>query len=123
MEETLHLALIRLTHSGRTNSNFVPVLVIALFGESVDVGEGGQVVQVDAEAGEGVGVDGTAGVVGEALVKGAVVVPVGAHGEGGGGAEGAGARGGGGAAEASGCAAGESGKGVAGDGHALGGKY
>ena len=92
-EERLHLLFIP-GEQVRGDLDLVAVLVVALGSDAVDVLQvarrcvGGELVVRDAEAGEVGRVDVAAGVMGEALVAGHVVVPVCAHGGGGSGGEG-----------------------------------
>lgn len=79
VEEHLDLVLVRLAHGLGRHGDLVAVLVAALRGDGVDVGDGGTVLVDDAERAQGFGGDGAAGVVGLALVAGEVVEPVGLH--------------------------------------------
>ena len=68
VEEGLDLVLVGVAHVGGRHGDLVAVAVAALRGEAVDVGRRGQVAVDDAEPGQGVGRDGGAAVVREALV-------------------------------------------------------
>ena len=79
VEEHLDLVLVNGTHLVRGDGDLVAVLVGALRGEGVDVGDAGAAPVEDAEVGEVGFWDGAAGVVGLALVARQVVVVVGFH--------------------------------------------
>ena len=79
VEEHPDLVLVNGAHLVRGDGDLVAVLVGALRGEGVDVGDGGAAPVEDAEVGEVGFRDGAAGVVGLALVAGQVVVVVGFH--------------------------------------------
>lgn len=67
-EEGLDLVLVRGAQGLRGHDDLVAVLVAALPGELVDLGDGGEVAVEDAQGGQVVLGDGAAGVVGVALV-------------------------------------------------------
>ena len=68
VEEHLHFLFVHGAHFVGRDSNFISVLVRALGGNFVDVGDGRAVVIKDAEFREVVGVDCTAGVMVETLI-------------------------------------------------------
>lgn len=68
MEEALHLFLVNVTHLLGRHGNLIPVLVVALFSQCVDIIIRSNVTVENTQVGEIVRVDAAPGVVGQALV-------------------------------------------------------